>query len=433
MGIVLQLPGLYLRGSIANVTMANMTMEQKSEVDKLSIIVSNHPEMAKHKAKFIKELSVTIKGDYAYDRASAEQDYLISIWRGVASLVLHRDYKFFCTHCQANSYITKRGKPKSIDRSQVPCPSCRCAKIETIGDTDYKPGDIINHDEAQTKYKHLKASPSFSSTIEPVAGDKKYNDPQSIINCPVQLKKFFGEFLWNYFRQQIKENKRKEHKKKPQDVTGPADEMILQSVIELCLSFKIFNYYHKIIPHNGFYSVSCNSLLTSPEFSSELASIILLGANYGVNIKITDNSIDIPVVHDAPIISIISTKSEHVTFLDQANTNEDEAGVYSVEQVSHKTVGGMMIDYDDHITITDIKDASEKIRDSLPDGDCKKVYDILRQLGPAYEEFSKVYGKSDPKINHIAEFLNITTRVVKQHKDSIRINCLAHGLLPHTI
>ena len=64
MGIIRQLPGLYLRGSIANISLANMTREQKQKVDHICYIVFNHPEMAKHKAKFIKELSHTIKGDY---------------------------------------------------------------------------------------------------------------------------------------------------------------------------------------------------------------------------------------------------------------------------------------------------------------------------------------------------------------------------------
>lgn len=433
MAILRQLPGLYLRGSIANVTLINLTDEQKAQVERIVAIVYNHPEMAKHKAKFIKELSRTIKGDYADDRACAEQDYMISIWRAAASLIAHRDYEFFCTHCKAYTYTTKRGKPKGIDRIQVPCPSCRHAVVSNPGDSDLSIGDVVDHDIAQATFKSLKKAPTFQSTIKAVAGNMKYADPEAIINCPIQLKKFFGEFIWNYFRQQIKENKRKEHRKKPEKVSGPADKMTVDSIRNLLLNFKIPTNRYQILPQQGYYSISCNTLLTSPEFSIELAVIISAAEQSGVKVNILPNSINVQEVHDAEIVTITVTNPEHVTMLEQPASNDSDSGVYSIDQVSYKTVRGTRMDFDDHITTTDLFEASARIRNSLPEGDCRKVFDILRQMGDPYQEFAEAFGKAEPKINHIAEFLGITTRAVKQHKDAIRVNCLANGLMPETV
>jgi hypothetical protein len=105
---------------------------------------------------------------------------------------------------------------------------------------------------------------------------------------------------------------------------------------------------------------------------------------------------------------------------------DEEFSGFSISQVSHKTVaGGAKMDQDDHIGCLDRVEAGRKVRESLPDGDCKKIYDILSQNGDSYDEFAKDYGTGLPKNNHIAEFLKISTRTVKQHRESIKIYCYA--------
>ncbi len=125
MANVRQMPGLYLRGSLANITMPNLTSEQRAHVDELFALITTHPEMQRHKARFMKELGTTIAADYADDRVIAEQEYKIAVWKCLVELFYHRKYSFQCKACGSNTYMTKRSKPKVIDRIQIPCPNCQ--------------------------------------------------------------------------------------------------------------------------------------------------------------------------------------------------------------------------------------------------------------------------------------------------------------------
>jgi len=425
MAIIRQMPKLLLRGSIANITMANLTETDRNHLDELLEYVSYHSELIKTKSKVIKEFGVTIRADYSDDRYIAEEEFNIAIWRGLVSLFYHRDYEFQCKHCKSTTYITKRGKPKPFDRIQTPCPNCRMAEIVNPGCSNLEPGTIANHDEMQQKYKNvIKGTPVFKSCMMCIDGNKKYKNPQEIIDCPKQLKRFFSEFVWNYFRQQIKENKRKEFKK-PQKITGPADQMIVEEIISMCSRLNIdYNYYAKVQPMNGVYYIQLNGLLTSPEFSMELALIRAIANKHEVKIVYTPNSINVNVNFSAPTIIVNVIRPEHITMADNHTTFSDDEKQH-IDQTSYKTVGEIRMQ-EDHVVMTEMNEAVLLVRKSLPDGDCKNVYDIYRQDGEIYAQFSCKYGDSDPKINHIAEFLNITPRAVKQHRATIKIHCLAN-------
>ena len=75
MPILRQMPEIYLRGSLANITMANINENDRAELDNIVKYVANHPEMAKHRAQIIKQFSVTIGGDYSSDYSAGESDY----------------------------------------------------------------------------------------------------------------------------------------------------------------------------------------------------------------------------------------------------------------------------------------------------------------------------------------------------------------------
>lgn len=432
MAIIRQLPALYLRGSIANVTMANLTYEEQAHLSELLSYVSNHPEMARHKARVIKEFGVTIRSDYADDRRNAEQEFHIAVWRGLVSLFYHKDYVYQCASCQATSYLTKRGKAKPIERTYVPCPACRMAEVKDAGITELMKGQMVNHDEMQDKYKHLTyGSPQYVSCIKSIAGKKKYENPQAVIDCPKQLKHFFGEFVWNYFRQQIKENKRKERRKKSVLISGPADVMVIEQILHICQKLNIERNFNKI-PVDGLYSIKVNCMQTSPDFSVEMAMIRASAIDYGINMKCTDTSIDIEVNPNAPTIEVSVIKPEHVTVIDNhANgSGEEEGSSPTVNQISYRTIGEERMDQDDHVATIDMTEAARKVRDSLPEGDCKSVYDIYSQVGSVYDKFSVSFGGTEPRINHVAEFLSITPRAVKQHRETIKIHCLAHDFTP---
>jgi hypothetical protein len=88
------------------------------------------------------------------------------------------------------------------------------------------------------------------------------------------------------------------------------------------------------------------------------------------------------------------------------------------------------MDLEDHVSSVDNHEVMDAIRDSLPDGHCKDVFDILSGQGDTYLRFTETYGDGEAKINHIAQFLGITTRAVNQHKQTIQMHCLANDFVP---
>ena len=89
MGIVRQLPELYLRGSLANITMANLTEDQKAQAQEIALDIAYSPEMASHRIGMIKELRNTIAADYKDDEKNGESEYIIAIYRGVVDVLHH--------------------------------------------------------------------------------------------------------------------------------------------------------------------------------------------------------------------------------------------------------------------------------------------------------------------------------------------------------
>lgn len=429
MTLVRQLPELTLRGSIANITMANLTQDQIKHVTEIFQKVKSHKVLQSNRAQVIKGLGYTIRNDYA-EKLAAEQEYDIAIWRGVVNILYHKDYTFQCTHCSASTYLTQRGKPKAIDRQQVPCPNCKMAVVENPGCSDYKAGDIVNHTEAQERYKSVSDNtPTFTSTIYYVGGENKYLDPDKILNDEAQLKKFFGEFVWNYFRQQIKENKRKSNKTHL-EVSGPADQMILELILSACQKLKISHSCDKML-FNGRYTVQLAVLQTAPEFSVELAQILKIAKENEIDVEINKNSIDVKARYSAPSMTVQVIRSEHVTMIEDQNIQEDgEAKGFSVSQVSHRTVAGGTMDQEDHEACYDLREASERTRRALPDNDCRRIFDIYKQDGIEYDAYCNLFNEEVPKIKNVAKMLQITPRAVKQHRETIKIYCLSNGFIP---
>jgi len=428
------MPGLYLRGSIANITMARLTESEKSHIEKIFTYVISHPDLVRHKYKVMKEFGVTIRSDYADDRAAAESEFNIAVWRGIVALFYHRDYSFKCKKCEATTTQTQRGKPKPIDRLLIPCPECSSAEIDNPGCSEYKSGDIVDYHKVQEQFKYVGFNtPTFKSCIAPIPGARKYDNPENIINSPEQLRRFFGEYIWNYFRQQINENKRKEHHTSI-NIAGPADKMVVELIQNLCLRMSIdFNKHHNV---NNRYSISVSNLLTPPEFSMEILLIKMFAQSHGIEIYTTDNSIEVKKCLNAPTINITVTKAEHITVVDNQFTvdESDDASGFSIEQIAYKTTKDGQMDQEDQVVseiiTSEMQETSLKTRESLPNGDCKMIFDIYMQTGPTYESFQNIYGDGQPKINNIAQFLGITPRAVKQYKNTIRINCLANDFVP---
>jgi hypothetical protein len=425
--------------------MKNLTSEEKKTVEKLLEKITRHPELAPHRTEFANTLSHTIRGDYYDDSKAADQEFQISIFRAIVELLYHRKYSYKCNSCQSSTYITQRGKPTPINRQTDHCPNCNKIEVENPGDTDWKIGEFVDQDEFQASYANftdLDKSPKAKSPILVIPGEKKYSDPQKILNDDKQLQRFFKEFIWNYHRQILNENKRKKHKQKPTEIKGPADLIIIEEILSAIEKLKIeclFDSNEK--PTNGWYIIRALLLKTPPEFSISLQEIVNKSENYGVHAKITHNEIWIQATSDAPIIKATISKPEYVKFQD-GKSDDDSTDV--VSQISKTLTGGVIMYPEHHVTVIDGQDQFDAVRQRLPEGDCKKVFDIYAGRGKIYYEFSQPkvpkdgmnenenygFGDGDPKISHIARFLKIQPRAVKKYRETIKIVMMALGMTP---
>lgn len=435
MPIVRQLPELYLRGALANVTMVNLTPAETKKAEELTRHVADHPSMIKHRNQFIRELRQTIGGDYrdstSLGRQSAEQEYFIAVWRAVVNLYFHKEYTFRCRNCKQSTYMTKRGKPHDIDRVQMPCPSCECVEVTKAGETNLVVGSFMDITDYQTASAvAVNDPPECASSIEVLTGANRYPNPDEILNDPQQVSKVFGEFVWNYFRQQIRENSRVEHGRTPQKIIGSADEVIVKEICCLCAKMRVqFNYCDKTQPELGIYHIQLHGLQTPPEFTAELVPLLHKATQYGIRIAITETELCVHQSLGSDVIEAYVVRPEHVMMLDDTASSGDEAG-FSIDHVSFKTVGTNRMDQEDHIGRVEFTDVMDAVLDSLPDGHCQKICQLCMQEGELYERYSAAYGNGLPKQTHMAEFLGITTRSVKQYMGTIKMVCLANNLVP---
>lgn len=80
----MQMPGMYLRGSLCNVTMKELNEEQQLAVSSIVDEIKDDPALQAARVEFRNALKYTIKGDYLNTDA-ADQEYQISLWRAVVA------------------------------------------------------------------------------------------------------------------------------------------------------------------------------------------------------------------------------------------------------------------------------------------------------------------------------------------------------------
>ncbi len=437
MPIVRQMSELYLRGSLVNVTMKNLTEKQRRIVDEVVALVSKHPDMQAHKRQFIKALQHTIAADYADDPLAAEEEFHIAIWRAVVDLLYHRKYTFKCTACDTTTLKTQRGKTNPLDRIYDFCPSCRVVLVMTAGDTSLPEGEFVNVDEFQDSFKFFlprQESPTCKSPIIAIPGEKKYPNHQAVLDCPTQLKKFFGEYMWNYYRQHIKENKRTEHRKEPQRFIGRADEVAIEEIVSACLRHSVkFEYSRKINPYDGAYRISVQGMITPAEFTAELGQIIFRAKANDVEVICTRSEIAVVVNDLSPICETQLFKPEFVHYVANRRcaASEDEPEYY-IDSIGHRTVKGTNKKVPDPAVLVEMADTIDAIKRAVPDGDHTAIFEIFSEQGPAFEAFSNEYEVTNAPIKNVdvARFLGISVRTVGDCKKVIKHYMLAHDLVP---
>lgn len=440
MAIVRQMAELYIRGNLANVTMKQLTDEERQQCDRICDIVANHNGMKKHKIQVVRMLGETIRADYRENREAAEQEYYIAIWRAVVNLLFHKHYKFQCSNCKATDRITKsKGISNAIDQMFVPCPVCNHA---------------LDHDNNPVLVKKSDDISSFTSTIKalvilPTTEDIKnnmsklsnkeldryskgyrYYDPDKILNDDTQLIKFFGEFVWGYFKQQLNENNRTIHNKRT-TISGRLDELIMMEILELCRKLEIKpEYCKKTQPEHGWYHIRYEWYTTPLEFTTSILPIIQKANDNGISIIIDANTIKVKETLSAPISESVINSGDHVSMINNNTENNNENGQFTIESVAYDNSGDIKME-ESQIREIDANDVLEAIFECLPEGNCRKVFKIFLQEGHEYDLFYAKYSYDNrPKHAHIAEHLGIPIRTVKTHMEQIRLMCLRHNCIP---
>lgn len=79
-----QVAKLYLRGSLCNKILKDLTPDQREEIEQIVMMVMEDPLLRQCRAEFCNALARTIRNDYEV-REAAEQDYMIAIMRGAVA------------------------------------------------------------------------------------------------------------------------------------------------------------------------------------------------------------------------------------------------------------------------------------------------------------------------------------------------------------
>lgn len=377
MSIVTQLPTFYLRGSLATQTMTNLSKEQQEQAAKTVEYVANHPEMQKHKRKYLRRISDTIGGEYR-DSQAAEQDYLIIIWRGVVMLYFHKEYEYQCIKCGSNTYKNQSGTVSEIRRQTEECPNCG-----QKGDD----GD----------------SPIHATVVA-----DRHLDPESVIKDENQMSKWFSMQLTNAVRQQLRENPIYTDTR-TQIVTDYADKFVVSSLINLLNTNKIA---HQVVKtsHHGYdvTDVYFDTLACSAKIISQI-SVIRSGAlEDGVLISSSNTGVKIQRGSNCNSITMPIVEKYHVKVAVASQRKPDSADPTEVP-------GAI-----DNIKNAISSDFLEEVDDCLPSKECRAVCQIIQQKGEWHDAYINKYGDVKWTWKNIETFLGLTKKEMSTIREQMK-------------
>jgi hypothetical protein len=256
------------------------------------------------------------------------------------------------------------------------------------------------------------------------------------ITDPIQRKKWFQTFAFNYLRQILRENKLPTQSTKHK-VTVPADQAVLHLVGEAIRETinQQHDHRHKRTLKSLYSSVEVietadGYLLRFDHWSFPIGLVHMireLSAQYlkhnvairqvvdGIQIKRTSEKI--------PLITLIKKYESLIRVVSFDSESQDKEVNYrdqleqSVIAAKRRPEGGESMEASDTITT---------LRDRLPD-DAKPVFDIYNEDTRPIE-YIEQFGDGRPRICHIAQFLNLSPREVKRLLSIIRHHCLYLGV-----
>jgi len=461
---VRQMSEVFLRGSLANETMKHLTKEQVERSGNLAKEISEAQILAGHRQEFIYRLSTTISCDYK-DSEIARQEFLIAIWRAVVYLLYHKDYNFKCDACHHSTYISQSGNPTVINRRFPVCPRCKCCKITKRAGSKFKKGSFVEYEQLQEVSEVLRAKgkepPTHTSCIRTIPGQSKVADPEALLNDPVQVVKYFGTWVWNYFRQILLENKRTYHDKVNHRIIGPAARVVADAISNILSQYGVEYYYAPDEDKDGVFKIACNFFYAPPVVVGRMA-IALDGLNghdtrnfskrdrkyYAFNRKLKKIGIDVTWTRTG--IEVRDTNKEiRCLEFDLSSAQEvqlvsnvigtqnggDDDTLDTIKQLEQRDM------YPDQgVPAIDGHDVLVAVRDSLNDN-AQKVFDLITggvvsDGEGIYEEFAEQFPDSVrmnhgiPRQNKMAEFLCCSTKDIQRCRADIKAQMFAQGVQP---
>lgn len=441
MSKLMQMAELIIRGGIATQTMKNLTQQEIEEINLMVEDVMKDQSIMADKVEICRQLSNTIGGDYRSDRKTGIQEFRIAVWRAVVNLFYHRTYSYICTICGTAQYITMAGKDKQFDRQYKVCPACKqtyykskICKVLRSAPKEYTIEDVDNG-KILKKLPLKSVNEIVSSPISAIKGEKKYENPEEIFNDPIQRRKWFKTWVWNYFKQILNENSIRTHNKHQVEVSGPADEIVASVIVNELKRLRRKFYFDSSTIHNNKtknIEIIVSMLMTPPEFTGFLNLIRLEYEAIGVRIKIDFDGIKIKKLPPdrSEFISTTLTEEEVVMVVSSNtpshNGPEGSENRQWADAVEFNVAGGQH--YDGDLAMVDSNDFMKTIKKNLPDI-TKKIFEIYAQVGSAWEHFSNEWGERTACKSHIADFLQISMKEVDAHRQIIKTQCLAHNIV----
>jgi hypothetical protein len=229
--------------------------------------------------------------------------------------------------------------------------------------------------------------------------------PIAVLTEPVQRKKWFQTWAFEYIRQILRENKLPKTNLY-NTIKIPASEAALKDITDLLREHGIEDVEFESGPNNYWLLFDNNDYLNLDKISHKYFK-------KGIEIEQDICGIHIRVLKKCFITSrIVEAYRAKVNSFDIP----DEEGKTKLEAAT-------MVSTTQEVEQCDVM---HRLNGNLPD-DAQKILRILYE-DTRPDDYVNTYGYGTPKICHMAKYLNMNTREVKRLRDIIKCQCYALGI-----
>jgi hypothetical protein len=206
----------------------------------------------------------------------------------------------------------------------------------------------------------------------------------------------------------------------------------VEAILALLDDFGVEVYHEYGVVEEGYFRIYCNAYAAPPEFTFQVVPLLNLAKANGADIVVDCYQIAVPSLGgSAPNVELEIPKKELVIMQGRTctDTDEGEASYDAVEQLPETKMDEIGIE------AVDRNDRLECMRNALPEGRARDVFDIYTGTGEIFSEFlasdprAIVVSSGQPRQNKIAEFLNITTKDVKRYQGLIKTQMYAYDII----